>query len=129
MCRLRITINKGRPWLAGLVVWPTVRNQTLLIFILTDKALKFNCNISMISFMDLRKFNMGGTSIVISIYVTCLERDTTGYFSSTGLYKGQAECSLSLSLNSATVGICADDEIPKSPETGCISTHLPIEHS
>lgn len=83
----------------------------------------------MILFTDLESLIWGGTSIVISIYVTFLERETVGHFSSTGLYKREAECSFSLSLNSATVSICADDETPKSPETGCISTRPPIEHS
>lgn len=58
MCRLRIIINKGRSWLAGLVVWPTVRNPSG--FYSNRQSIKVKLYYLMISFMDLRKFNKGG---------------------------------------------------------------------
>lgn len=81
MCRIKISIKEGWSWLAGLVVWSAVHNHMCsdnsisnLILLLTGKLLNFNCNISMISFMDLRNFNLGEIFIIISIHVIYLER-------------------------------------------------------
>jgi hypothetical protein len=83
----------------------------------------------MILLIVLRKFNLGETSIIVLIYMTCLERDISP--NKTFLHP-QARKVLLLTGNISShqyhLQIFAD-ETPISLKTDWVSTYPPLEHS